>query len=172
MVQIEFMPVDYDYFDWQGRNYALVIGRTKEGKRALVIDSFLPYFWAVLKDGVSEKKIKEIREKIEKIKTNGNNWLEPLEHFIMSAFQAQKIAAEKNELQNLSNFARSACSNFFLTDQHLQFSYNLGFNSLKNICGSPHPATYFADLSLCVICYEQIRTEFVRVSSLTASRFA
>jgi len=68
MVQIEFMPVDYDYFDWQGRNYALVIGRTKEGKRALVIDSFLPYFWAVLKDGVSEKKIKEIREKIEKIK--------------------------------------------------------------------------------------------------------
>ena len=91
-----------------------------------------------------------LQEKIEQIKTNGNNWLEPLEHFIMSAFQAQKIAAEKNELQNLSNFARSACSNFFLTDQHLQFSYNLGYSTLHSICGSPHPATSQSEKSMCV----------------------
>ena len=91
-----------------------------------------------------------LKEQIEKIKTNGNSWLEPLEHFIMSAFQAQKIAQEKNEYQNLSDFVRSACSNFFLTDQHLQFSYNLGYSTLFSVCGSPHPATYFADMSVCV----------------------
>ena len=92
----------------------------------------------------------QLQEKIEEIKQHGNNWLEPLEHFIMSAFQAQKIAHEKNELQNLSNFARSACSNFFLTDQHLQFSYNLGYSTLNSVCGSPHPATFWASESECV----------------------
>ncbi len=65
---IEFLPIDYDYFDFQGRNYARIIGRTSEGKRACVIDSFEPYFWAILKDGTSEKKIEEIRKKLENIK--------------------------------------------------------------------------------------------------------
>ncbi len=91
-----------------------------------------------------------LQEQVEKIKTNGNSWLEPLEHFILSAFQAQKIAQEKNDFESLATFVRSACSNFFLTDQHLQFSYNLGFNSLKNICGSSHPATFLSDISFCV----------------------
>ena len=89
----------------------------------------------------------QLQEKIEEIKQHGSSWLEPLEHFIMSAFQAQKIAAEKNEYQNLSDFVRSACSNFFLTDQHLQFSYNLGYSTLNSICGSPHPATFLSDIS-------------------------
>lgn len=65
---INFIPLDYDYFDWQGRNYAKIIGRTSEGKRACIIDSFEPYFWAILKEGISDKRTKEIQEKIEKIK--------------------------------------------------------------------------------------------------------
>ena len=57
-------------------------------------------------------------------------------------------------------------------DQKLKYNYNLGYSTLFFVCGSPHPATYFDDLSLCVDAYEQTRTEFKRVSSLTASRFA
>ena len=128
--------------------------QTTEIKLSKLLDTYLDGVvneedYKVKKNELFNTKL-NLQEKIEQIKQNGNSWLEPLEHFIMSAFQAQKIAAEKNEYQNLADFVRSACSNFFLTDQHLQFSYNLGFNSLKNICGSPHPATYFADLSLCV----------------------
>lgn len=67
-MQINFIPFDYGYFDYQGRNYMTVIGRDDKGKRVCVVDSFEPYFWAVLKQGISEKKAKELQEKIGKIK--------------------------------------------------------------------------------------------------------
>jgi DNA polymerase elongation subunit (family B) len=67
-MQINFIPFDYDYFDWQGRNYITIIGRDDKGKRVCIVDSFEPYFWAVLKQGISEKKADELRKKIEKIK--------------------------------------------------------------------------------------------------------
>jgi len=55
-----FIPIDYDYFDFNGRNYVEIIGRTTEGKRAVIIDSFEPYFWVILRQGISEKRIKEL----------------------------------------------------------------------------------------------------------------
>lgn len=67
-MQINFIPLDYDYFDWQGKNYVKIVGRDDKGKRACIIDSFEPYFWAILKQGIKEKKRKEIMEKIERIK--------------------------------------------------------------------------------------------------------
>ena len=63
-----FAPLDYDYFDWQGRNYIRLIGRDDQGARVCVIDSYEPYFWAILKPKTSDKKIQEIVKKIEKIK--------------------------------------------------------------------------------------------------------
>ena len=66
--EINFIPLDYDYFDWQGRNYVKIIGRDDKGKRVCVIDSFEPYFWAILKPEISEKRIQEIQKEIEKIK--------------------------------------------------------------------------------------------------------
>ncbi len=68
MIQIEFIPIDYDYFDFEGRNYARIIGRNSEGKRICVIDSCPVYFWAILKNGLKQSKIKKLIEKIEKIK--------------------------------------------------------------------------------------------------------
>lgn len=65
---INFIPLDYDYFDWQGRNYVRIMGRDDKGKRVCVIDQFEPYLWAIFKQGTSEKKIKEIQQKIEKIR--------------------------------------------------------------------------------------------------------
>jgi len=67
MVEINFIPIDYDYFDYQGKNYAKIIGRDDKGKKVCVIDYFEPYFWAIFKNKTSEKKIKQIKEKIEKI---------------------------------------------------------------------------------------------------------
>ena len=64
---INFIPVDYDYFDFNGRNFLKIAGRTSEGKRACIIDEFQPYFWAIFKDETSERKIAEIEQKIRHI---------------------------------------------------------------------------------------------------------
>ena len=66
-MKIEFIPVDYDYFDFNGRNYAKIVGRDKSGKKICVIDTCDVYFWAILKEKISEKEIKKVQEKIEKI---------------------------------------------------------------------------------------------------------
>jgi len=67
-MEINFIPIDYDYFDYQGKNYAKIIGRTDKGKQACIIDSCNIYFWAILKPKISDKKIKELQKKINKIK--------------------------------------------------------------------------------------------------------
>ena len=73
MAETLFIPLDYDYFDWEGRNYLRIIGRNEKGKRLCVIDKFNPYLWAVLKKGTSEKQIQELRKEIERIKIKGTN---------------------------------------------------------------------------------------------------
>jgi len=67
-MRINFIPIDYDYFDFQGKNYVKIIGRDDKGERVCIIDNFEPYFWAILKPKTSEKKIKQIQEKIKKIR--------------------------------------------------------------------------------------------------------
>jgi DNA polymerase I/DNA polymerase-2 len=67
-MEINFIPIDYDYFDYQGKNYAKIIGRLENNKKACIVDSFEPYFWSILKPKTSDSKIKQIQEKIEKIK--------------------------------------------------------------------------------------------------------
>ena len=65
---INFIPIDYDYFDFQGKNYAKIIGRSDKGKRICLIDDCDIYFWAILKENVSNKKISQITKKINTIK--------------------------------------------------------------------------------------------------------
>lgn len=67
-MQINFIPLDYDYFDWQGKNYVKIIGRDYKGRKVCIIDSFESYLWAILKQDVKEGKVKELMEKIQKIK--------------------------------------------------------------------------------------------------------
>jgi len=62
-----FIPIDYNYFDWQGRNYAKIIGRDKDGKRICVIDSCEVYFWAILKENLTTKEIEKVLDKINSI---------------------------------------------------------------------------------------------------------
>ena len=69
-METDFIPIDYNYFDFQGRNYAMIIGRNSNGKRICMIDSCDIYLWAVLRDGLNDKKTKDLINKIEKIKLN------------------------------------------------------------------------------------------------------
>ncbi len=56
-MQIKFIPIDYDYFDYQGKNYAKIVGRTDKVKQTCIIDTFTPFFWAILKPKTPDKKI-------------------------------------------------------------------------------------------------------------------
>ncbi len=67
-MKTDFIPIDYDYFDFKGKNYAKVIGRNSKGKRICIIDSCPVYFWAILEDNLKKEKINKLIKKIEKIK--------------------------------------------------------------------------------------------------------
>ncbi len=67
-MEIKFIPIDYDYFDWKSKSYAKIIGRSDKGKRVCIIDACEIYFWAILNSNVSNKKIEQMQKKIEKIK--------------------------------------------------------------------------------------------------------
>ena len=69
-MKVDFIQIDYSYFDFHGRNYAMIIGRNSQGKRVCVIDSCPVYFWAILKGKLSSKKISKLVEKTKKIKLN------------------------------------------------------------------------------------------------------
>ena len=66
-MKTDFIPIDYNYFDYEGRNYIKIIGRNSEGKRICIIDSCPVYLWAILKNGIKKEKINSIIKKIEKI---------------------------------------------------------------------------------------------------------
>lgn len=78
-MELNFIPLDYDYFDWQGRNYVKIIGRDDKGKRVCIIDSFQPYLYAILKREITDKEIEKLKEKISKIKISSASRLTKVE---------------------------------------------------------------------------------------------
>lgn len=66
-MKIKFTPIDYDYFDFQGKNYTKIVGRDEKDKRVCIIDSCPVYLWAILKDGLKKPAIDKLISKIEKI---------------------------------------------------------------------------------------------------------
>ena len=55
--KIEFVPVDYDYFDFEGRNYVKMIGRDGAGRKVCVVDSYDANFYLILEDGADADKV-------------------------------------------------------------------------------------------------------------------
>ena len=99
-MKVNFMPVDYDYFDFGGRNHARITGRTDDGKRFCVIDTCDVYFWAILKDGTGESRIKKIISDVGKIKISGRERVTKVEkvelhekNFLGKRVKALKIFA-------------------------------------------------------------------------------
>jgi DNA polymerase elongation subunit (family B) len=64
MKAFEFVPVDYDYFDFGGENYVRMIGRDEKGRKVCVVDSYEANFYLILRDGydadVVIEKIKDV----------------------------------------------------------------------------------------------------------------
>ena len=99
-METDFIPLDYDYFDFEGRNYARIIGRNSKGKRICLVDFCDVYFWAILKDGTKDDKIKKLIEKVRKIKLDAkgrNTRVEDIElhekNFLGKKVRALKIFA-------------------------------------------------------------------------------
>jgi DNA polymerase elongation subunit (family B) len=57
MEAFEFVPVDYDYFDFGGENYVRMVGRDEKGRKVCVVDSYEANFWVILSEGADEEKI-------------------------------------------------------------------------------------------------------------------
>ena len=55
-----FIPIDYDYFDFEGKNYALIVGRNQHNKMVCIIDECDVYLWAILKPGLDEEHIEKL----------------------------------------------------------------------------------------------------------------
>ncbi len=56
-MKFDFIPLDYDYFDFEGKNYVRLIGRNEKGKKVCVVDNYEPNFYVVLKNGANFKKL-------------------------------------------------------------------------------------------------------------------
>ncbi len=96
-MKFNFIPIDYSYFDFEGRNYAKIIGRDENGKRICIIDSCPVYLWAILKEGLEQKEINKLIEKIEKIKleTKGRETKVEKVELHEKNFLSQKVKALK-----------------------------------------------------------------------------
>ena len=96
-MEINFIPIDYDYFDLGGRNFARVIGRNEHGKRVCIIDEFKPYLYAILKEDTTEKQIQELIKKIEKIKIESSSRITKIEKIQVENknFLGKKVKALK-----------------------------------------------------------------------------
>jgi DNA polymerase I/DNA polymerase-2 len=63
-----FIPLDYQTFDYNERNYIQIFGRDEKGKKICIIDTCPIYLWAILKEKLTKKQITDLIERINKIK--------------------------------------------------------------------------------------------------------
>ncbi|MCH7850972.1 MAG: ribonuclease H-like domain-containing protein [Nanoarchaeota archaeon] len=65
-MKIKFVPIDFSSFDFEGRNIVRIIGRTENGKRICILDSYEPNFWIIMKDD-SKRAVDKVLLKLSKI---------------------------------------------------------------------------------------------------------
>jgi len=105
----QFIPLDYDYFDFEGKNYIQLIGKNDSGKKICVIDDYEPNFWLILeKNANANKVVKQISKikiekssrvtKITKTKIQGKKYLgndvTAIQVFVDNHKDLQEIASE------------------------------------------------------------------------------
>ena len=64
-MQVKFIPLDFDSFDFRDKTFIRMWGRTEDGKRCCVIDQCDSYFWLIPKKNAN---IEKYAEKVEKVK--------------------------------------------------------------------------------------------------------
>lgn len=127
-MKLQFIPIDYSYFDLEGRNYAKIIGRNENGKRVCIIDSCPVYLWAILKDGISDKRIKELIEEIEKIKleTKGRETKVEKVELREKNFLGKKVKALKVSATNYKDL-HDVADKLGMPEIEKRRGYDLGF---------------------------------------------
>jgi DNA polymerase elongation subunit (family B) len=127
-MKTDFIPVDYDYFDFQGRNYVRIIGRDSKGKRICIIDSCDVYFWAVLKDGLKKEKIDKLITKIGKIKLDVKGRKTKVEKVELhdKNFSGRKVKALKIFATNYKDL-QDIVSELGMPEIDKRRGYDLGF---------------------------------------------
>jgi DNA polymerase elongation subunit (family B) len=125
---IRFIPLDYDYFDYDGRNYVKVIGRSDKGKRVCIIDTCDIYFWAILHEGVPDKRIKKIQNQIEQISVKkGNRESRVLKTELCNKnFLGKPVKAIKIFVTNYKD-AHAIADNIDFKEINKRREYDLGF---------------------------------------------
>ena len=61
------MPIDYDYFDYDGINHIKIFGRNEEGEKVCVVDTCPIYLWLIMEEGISNNLIDEVIDEVGKI---------------------------------------------------------------------------------------------------------
>ena len=127
-MKTDFIPVDYDYFDFAGKNYAKIIGRDQGGKRICVIDTCPIYFWAILKQGIKENKIQSLIKKIEKIKVTEKGRETKVEkvELMDKNFLGKKVKALKIFATNYKDL-HALASQLGMKEIEKRRGYDLGF---------------------------------------------
>jgi len=130
MATTNFIPIDYDYFDFQGRNYARIIGRDDKGKRVLVIDRFEPHLYAILKQNLSEKQIQEVIRKVEKIEIDSSSRKTKIEKVKIEEknFLGKQVKALKIFITNYKD-AHQVADKLDLPEIEARREYDLSFQT-------------------------------------------
>jgi DNA polymerase, archaea type len=66
-MKMQFTPIDYSSFDFNGKNIIKIIGRNEKNQRICVIDDCDIYLWAILKPNLNASQIDKLLHEIEKI---------------------------------------------------------------------------------------------------------
>jgi len=96
-MEFEFVPVDYDYFDFEDKNYVKIVGRSLKGKKVCVVDSYEPNFWVILDDKAKKKEVDELKAKIEGVESEKGSRMSS----VIKVVEAKKnfLGKEVNALQ-------------------------------------------------------------------------
>ena len=66
-METNFIPIDYEPFDYDGRNHLKIFGRNGHNEQICIVDTCPIYMWAILKQGVTQNMIKELEKEIKEI---------------------------------------------------------------------------------------------------------
>ena len=141
---MDFIPLDYDYFDFEGRNYVKVFGRNSDGKRVCVIDDCPVYLWAILEEGLSEKKIDKLVEKIGKIELDVKSRKTRVEkvEVVDKNFLGKKVQALKIHATNYKDL-RDVAGKLDFEEIDKRRGYDLGYITHYIIEKKLNPMTWY-----------------------------
>lgn len=66
-MKMQFIPIDYSSFDYDGKNHIRIFGRNEKYEQICLVDTAPAFMWAILKPNVTKNMIKELIKEIKEI---------------------------------------------------------------------------------------------------------